>query len=72
LSRISFDPQNLSVTTRLSDGSPGPTLPLCLLGEISIDRSAYAICFKANDGTMLRLSVRPLFEQFHTEISGGR
>jgi hypothetical protein len=70
LSGIGFDPQSLSVTTRLSDGSLGPQLPLCLLGEVTLDRSTYSICFKANDGSEMKFSLRGLFEQFFDEMKG--
>lgn len=71
LSSISFDSENWTVTTRLSDGSLGPVFPLCLLGEVSLDRANYAVCFRALDGSKFEFSLRGLFEQFYSEVHGG-
>jgi hypothetical protein len=68
---ISFDPKSMSFTTRMSDGSLGPTVSLdCIFADVSVDPGNYSIKFAMNDGSEFRFSLRGLFEQFFYELKG--
>jgi hypothetical protein len=70
-SGVSFDPKMLSFTTRLSDGSLGPTISLKhIFAGVDVDAASYSVSFKLLDGTELNFSLRGLFERFFHEFEG--
>lgn len=66
LAGIEFNPTDCSLVIKMSDGS-GPRIDLAnIVTGITFDLRDYSVVF-GSDG--LRLSLRPLFQQFHDELT---
>ena len=70
---VSFNPEALSFTAKMSDGSLGPTISLAsIFASVAVDARSYSVVLSLRDGAELRFSLADLFKRFFEEMGGAQ